>query len=90
MSRSTDPDHFFQTDSSLSESARKKVKATNDSGNPLRLTSKLLAAVADPEDAGRIYVAEATGAVRRVVIEVCMKCRPRNPLRQDVNHLLAA
>lgn len=72
MSRSTDPGHFFQTDTSLSEAARKKTKSTNNAGNPIHLNSKLLAAIANDEDGGRsIFLAEAAGTVRRVELEVC-------------------
>ncbi|KAF2146071.1 uncharacterized protein K452DRAFT_220152 [Aplosporella prunicola CBS 121167] len=69
MSRSVDPGHFFQTSSALSESARKAEKAKNAAGNPIKLSSKLLAVVADPEDDGRVYVAESAGNVRRVALE---------------------
>lgn len=70
MSRSTDPGHFFQTTTYLTESVRKASKSKNASGNPIKLTSKILAVAADPENNERVYVAEAAGTVRRVVLEV--------------------
>ncbi|KAL1648795.1 hypothetical protein SLS58_001975 [Diplodia intermedia] len=69
MSRSTDPGHFFQTSSALSEEARKAEKSKNKLGDPIKLTSKLLAVAADPLDDDRIYVAEAAGNVRRIALE---------------------
>ncbi|EON61710.1 hypothetical protein W97_00926 [Coniosporium apollinis CBS 100218] len=69
MSRSTDPGHFFQTTASLSEITRKAQKSTNTHGSPIRLPSKILSIGADPDDAGRVYVAEAAGTARRVVLE---------------------
>ncbi|KAK5201077.1 hypothetical protein LTR16_003926 [Cryomyces antarcticus] len=55
MSRSTDPGHFFQTDTSQEEIARRAVKSRNTAGNPTKLSSKLLAIAADPDDAGRVH-----------------------------------
>ncbi|KAI9785508.1 MAG: hypothetical protein M1839_009249 [Geoglossum umbratile] len=69
MSRSTDPGHFFQTETSLEETARKSQKAGNDNGKPITLPSKILAVEPDPRDIGRIFVAESGGTVRRVVLE---------------------
>ncbi|KAF2084398.1 WD repeat protein [Saccharata proteae CBS 121410] len=69
MSRSSHPGHFFQTSTALSESARKAQKAKNASGNPIKLPSKLLAAIADPLNPHHVYVAEAAGKVRHVALE---------------------
>ncbi|KAF2003101.1 WD domain-containing protein [Amniculicola lignicola CBS 123094] len=69
MSRSTDPRHFFQTTSAIETSARKAAKSKNTKGNPVKLPSKILAVVADPKDEGRVYVAEAAGNVKRIVVE---------------------
>lgn len=72
MSRSADPGRFFQTSTALSESARKAEKAKNELGAPIKLPSKLLAVAADPldddEDAA-VYVAEAAGCAKRIVLE---------------------
>ncbi|KAH7411729.1 WD domain-containing protein [Phaeosphaeria sp. MPI-PUGE-AT-0046c] len=69
MSRSNDPGHYFQTTSALEETARKATKSNNTKGNPLKLPSKILAAVPDPQDDDQIYVAEAAGNVKRINIE---------------------
>ncbi|KAI4707962.1 hypothetical protein J4E89_007080 [Alternaria sp. Ai002NY15] len=69
MSRSNDPGHYFQTTSSLEETARKAAKSKNTKGNPLKLPSKILALTADPHDENNIYVAEAAGNVKRINIE---------------------
>ncbi|KAL8715657.1 MAG: hypothetical protein Q9225_006340 [Loekoesia sp. 1 TL-2023] len=71
MSASKDPDHFFQTSHSLAESERKSRKSKNKNGNPIRLPSKILAAIVDPtcpNDA--VYIAESAGNVRRIVVDV--------------------
>ncbi|KAI4927267.1 uncharacterized protein J4E92_006434 [Alternaria infectoria] len=69
MSRSNDPGHYFQTTSSLEETARKAAKSKNTKGNPLKLPSKILALTADPHHENHIYVAEAAGNVKRINIE---------------------
>ncbi|KAL1306527.1 hypothetical protein AAFC00_005218 [Neodothiora populina] len=69
MSKSTDPGHFFQTSDSLATSARKSAKSENKNGNPISLPSKILAIEYDATDAGAVYVAEAAGTARRVVLE---------------------
>ena len=56
--------------SALEETARKAAKSKNDRGNPLRLPSKILAVVPDPEHESQIYVAEAAGNVKRINLEV--------------------
>ncbi|KZF20639.1 WD40 repeat-like protein [Xylona heveae TC161] len=61
MSRSADPGHFFQTETALEKSQRKTIKSSNTNGDPIKLTSKVLAVVPDPADAGRAYVAESAG-----------------------------
>jgi hypothetical protein len=62
--------HFFQTSESLVAEQRKANKAQNKLGRPIKLSSKLLAVTADPFDERAVYVAEAAGEVRRVVLEV--------------------
>ncbi|KAF2826556.1 WD domain-containing protein [Ophiobolus disseminans] len=66
MSRSDDPGHYFQTTSALNETARKATKSNNTKGNPIKLASKILAVVRDPQDDDHVYVAEAAGNVKRV------------------------
>lgn len=65
--------HFFQTSDSLVSGQRKAAKAQNKLGRPIKLSSKLLAVTADPFDERAVYVAEAAGEVRRVVLEVSIK-----------------
>lgn len=72
MSRSNDPGHYFQTSASLATSERKAAKAKNKHGKPIKLPSKLLAVCEDPGDERAVFVAEAAGEVRRVVLEVCL------------------
>ncbi|CAA9963935.1 WD repeat protein [Pyrenophora teres f. maculata] len=69
MSRSNDPGHYFQTTSSLEETARKAAKSKNTNGSPLKLPSKVLDIIADPHDENHIYIAEAAGNVKRINIE---------------------
>ncbi|KAJ4990685.1 WD repeat-containing protein [Stagonosporopsis vannaccii] len=69
MSRSNDPGHYFQTTSALNETARKAAKSKNDKGSPIKLPSKILAVIPDPQDDSQIYIAEAAGNVKRVNIE---------------------
>ncbi|KAL8819410.1 MAG: hypothetical protein Q9223_002146 [Gallowayella weberi] len=70
MASSTDPDHFFQTSHSLAESERKNLKSKNENGSPIRLSSKILAVIADPRyPHNALFVAESAGNVRRVVVD---------------------
>ena len=55
---------------SLTETCRKTLKSKNKNGKPIRLPSKVLALIADPQDAGAVYVAESGGTARRLVLEV--------------------
>ncbi|KAJ9630756.1 hypothetical protein H2203_001280 [Taxawa tesnikishii (nom. ined.)] len=69
MSRSNDTGHFFQTTDSLATKERKTAKSKNKNGNPIALPSKILAIHADPFDDGAVFVAEAAGTARRVVLD---------------------
>ena len=73
MSRSNDAGHFFQTTEALATTERKAAKAKNKYGDPLKFPSKILALLNDPSNEGTIYVAEAAGEVKKVVLEVCKK-----------------
>ncbi|OAA46207.1 WD40 repeat-like-containing domain protein [Metarhizium rileyi] len=65
--QSVDPDHFFETDASQAQRARKASKAGNKNGDPLEMKSKILAAVPDPKSPlSRIFIAESAGFVRRI------------------------
>jgi WD40 repeat protein len=58
------------TSSSLDEIERRKHKATNKSGDPLKLSSKILAVTRNPytED-GMVYVAESVSTVRGIAVK---------------------
>ncbi|KAI9815666.1 MAG: hypothetical protein M1827_002062 [Pycnora praestabilis] len=61
MNRSADAGHFFQTEKSLEETRRKAAKFSNAAGDPIRLSSKVLAITSDPAHGGQLYVAESAG-----------------------------
>ncbi|USW53065.1 Putative WD40/YVTN repeat-like-containing domain superfamily [Septoria linicola] len=69
MSRSNDPGHYFQTTDALATTERKAAKSRNKHGDPIELSSKVLAAIADPSNDNAVYVAEAVGEIRRVDLE---------------------
>ncbi|KAL6720212.1 hypothetical protein ACLMJK_002133 [Lecanora helva] len=69
MSRSTDPNHFFQSSHSLAEANRKEYKSKINNGSPIRLQSKILAAIADPTNDNTTYIAESVGTARRIVLD---------------------
>ncbi|KAF2206185.1 hypothetical protein CERZMDRAFT_115876 [Cercospora zeae-maydis SCOH1-5] len=69
MSRSNDPGHYFQTTEAIATSERKAAKSNNKHGHPIKLPSKILAAIADPFHENAIHVAEAAGEVKRVDLE---------------------
>jgi hypothetical protein len=68
-----DPGNYFQTSDSLATNERKAAKAKNQQGYLIKLSSKILAVIADPKDQRIVYVAEAAGEVKRVDLEVCKK-----------------
>ncbi|KAL5116657.1 hypothetical protein ACEQ8H_005406 [Pleosporales sp. CAS-2024a] len=84
MSRSNDPGHYFQTTSALNETARKAAKSKNTNGRPIKLPSKILAVVADPQEENQVYVAEAAGNVKLLNIQTssvtCTFSGPTAPL----------
>lgn len=80
MSISNDAGHFFQTSDSIATTERKAAKSKNKHGNPLKLKSKILALYPDRDSA--VYVAEAAGDVRRIVVEVCKTDESEHLLRQ--------
>lgn len=62
--------------SALDNSARKAQKSKNTNGDPIKLSSKILAVVEDPEgsdESPALFVAEAAGNVKRVSVQVCTK-----------------
>lgn len=73
MSKSNDAGHFFQTSAALETTSRKEAKAKNKHGNPIKISSKVLAAHTDifgDSATPTVYVAEAAGEVKRVKLEV--------------------
>lgn len=54
----------------LDEQQRKDAKSQNFNGNPIRLQSKILAVCVDPHNKGSIYIAQSSGVVRRIILEV--------------------
>ena len=56
----------------LDEQERKETKSQNANGNPIKLQSKILAVRADPSRPGSIYVAQSSGTVRRIILDVCL------------------
>ena len=71
MAQSNDAGNYFQTSDSLATIERRAAKSKNKHGDPIKLPSKILAAIADPQSDGAVFVAEAAGEVKRVVLEVC-------------------
>lgn len=72
MSRSDDPDNFFQSAASDATRARRAAKSGNKNGDPIILQSKILSLIPDPFSAECIYIAESAACVRRVNIQVGM------------------
>ncbi|KHN99223.1 WD40 repeat-like-containing domain protein [Metarhizium album ARSEF 1941] len=69
--QSADQDHFFETDASQVQRARKAAKAGNKHGDPLEMKSKILAAVPDPmSPSSGIFIAESAGYVRQVKLSL--------------------
>ncbi|SMR47551.1 unnamed protein product [Zymoseptoria tritici ST99CH_3D1] len=72
MSKSNDAGHFFQTTEALATTSRKAAKAKNKHGDPIKMSSKVLALCpdifSDPSNPA-IFVAEAVGEVKRVFLE---------------------
>ncbi|KAI6894009.1 hypothetical protein D0869_15110 [Hortaea werneckii] len=69
MSKSADAGHFFQTTDALATSERKAAKAKNKHGDPIKLSSKLLAVHVDHGDNEAVYVAEAAGDVKKITLD---------------------
>lgn len=78
MSRAIDAGHYFQTTDSLATTERKAAKSKNKHGDPIKLPSKVLAIHPAAQD--RVFVAEAAGEVKLVILEVCKEvCPTREP-----------
>ena len=71
--------NFFNSRNSLAETQRKLLKSKNAYGDPIRLTSKTLAVIADQVgEYDTIYIAESAGIVRRIVLDVGGPLRSRD------------
>lgn len=73
MSISNDAGHFFQSSAALATTERKSAKSKNKRGDPIQFSSKILAILNDPADEGVLFVAEAAGEVKKVIVDVCKK-----------------
>ncbi|KAI1428870.1 WD40-repeat-containing domain protein [Xylaria sp. FL1777] len=70
MRQGTSAGHYFQTDAEQAQAERRTAKASNKNGDPIVLKSKVLAAVPDPSASSFLLLAESTGTVRRVDIDL--------------------
>ncbi|KAK2592937.1 hypothetical protein QQS21_009344 [Conoideocrella luteorostrata] len=60
--QSADRDHFFETDASRAQRARRAGKAGNKHGDPVEMKSKILAAIPDPiSPHTSVFIAESAG-----------------------------
>ena len=84
MSISNDAGHYFQTTDSLATTERKAAKSKNKHGDPIKFPSKILAILNDPHEEGLLYVAEAAGDVKRLVVEVCKRSSQRPAIRFNI------
>ncbi|PWW74864.1 WD40 repeat-like protein [Tuber magnatum] len=69
MSVSSNPGHFFQTETALANAKRRAAKSSNRNGSPIALASKLLSIIPDLNSSMHVYVAESCGVARRVDLE---------------------
>lgn len=72
--------------SALDNSARKAEKSKNKNGDPIKLPSKILAVIEDPESNAEdpaVFVAEAAGCVKRVSLQVCTKHYIQEPRKMN-------
>lgn len=58
----------------LGEQERKDLKSQNTNGNPIQLQSKILAIQVNSLNPGSVFVAQSTGVVRKVILEVGIWC----------------
>ncbi|KAK8086312.1 hypothetical protein PG994_001286 [Apiospora phragmitis] len=69
MNKGNRPDQFFETDDAAAKRERREAKAGNKNGSPIALKSKILGAIADPNNPSSVLVAESSGSVRRVNVD---------------------
>ncbi|KAL9088561.1 MAG: hypothetical protein Q9159_003051 [Coniocarpon cinnabarinum] len=66
MYQTTDPGHFFQSESALNESERKAQKLTNTLGDPIKLPAKILCLERHPKKVDQVFAGCSDGCVRLV------------------------
>ncbi|KAF9870531.1 WD repeat protein [Colletotrichum karsti] len=66
---SSNQEHFFETDAQQVKRQQRAKKEENAFGNPLRLTSKVLAVIPDPRKPQTVFTAESGGRVSRIDTE---------------------
>lgn len=64
--------HLHSNRLSAAEAHRRAIKSFNTYGDPIQLGAQLLAIIEDPICPYGVYVAENTGNVRRVTLDVCL------------------
>lgn len=67
-------DQSLVSRAALDEQTRKDTKSQNTNGNPIRLQSKILAIQGDPLSPGSVFVAQSSGVVRKISLEVGPWC----------------
>ncbi|KAL2759740.1 hypothetical protein ACRALDRAFT_1079262 [Sodiomyces alcalophilus JCM 7366] len=66
----SNPEHFFETDTQLAKRQLRAKKEENTFGDPIRISSKVLAVIPDPARPDTsIFTAESGGRVSRINIE---------------------
>lgn len=63
--------HLHSIRLSAAEAHRRTIKSFNTYGDPIQLDAQLLAIIEDPICPYGVYIAEITGNVRRVTLDVC-------------------
>lgn len=64
--------HLHSIRLSAAESNRRAIKSLNTYGDPIQLNAQLLAIIEDPICPYGVYIAEITGNVRRITLDVCL------------------
>ncbi|ROT42344.1 WD domain-containing protein [Sodiomyces alkalinus F11] len=66
----SNPEHFFETDTQLAKRQLRAKKEENTFGDPIRISSKVLAVIPDPaQPYNSIFTAESGGRVSRINVE---------------------
>ena len=67
-------DQSLVSRAAVDEQTRKDTKSQNTNGNPIRLKSKILAIQGDPLSPGSVFVAQSSGIIRKISLEVGPWC----------------